>query len=137
MLAAALLSSGNAAGAQIVPEGIHSFAEGPSDLCGVVGNDALDIISRLRASSDHRQVALDSDRFELFVGPDDLDQWVVTRATEPAHPAVTCRDISQDAAGNWVQSREMRCDSTREACDRLFLEFQELDERLARELGGR
>ena len=124
------------ADAQIVPEGIHQHARGPVELCGLTGRDVRDLIERARASPAWRLTPIDAARFELFVAVDGMNQLVVTRPSEPAHPAATCRHVFQDTAGNWLQERAMRCEASREDCDRLFIEFQELDERLRQSLAG-
>lgn len=113
--------------AQPVPEGVHSEAQGPSTICGITGRDALDLKRQVTASAAYR-LARQTDRFDLYVSADERDQWLFTHATEPAHPAATCRRLSQDAAGSWFISRQLRCDATRDACDRLFLELRALDD---------
>ncbi len=136
LLSALLAVFAAPADAQSVPEGIHSFADGPAEMCGVSGPDAAGLIAAARLSPMLRSTPIDSDRFELFVAVEGMDQLVVTLPSEPAHPAATCRHVYQDEAGNWMQDRTMRCDAGREACDRLFIEFRELDERLRQALVG-
>ena len=126
-----------AAAAQRVPEGIHSIQSGPVEMCGIRGRDLGAYVAALRTSPAHRPEAIGSDRFELFVAKEGWDQIVLTRPTEPAHPAATCRHALRDAEGNFMMERQMRCDASREACDRLFLEFQALDERMRQEIATR
>ena len=123
--------------AQLVPEGIHTTPSGPLEMCGIRGRDLGDYIAALRASAAHRPEAIGSDRFELYVAKEGWDQIVLTRPAEPAHPAATCRHAYRDAEGNIMMERHMRCDASREACDRLFLEFQALDERMRQEIATR
>src|SRR5688572_27264612 len=128
------------AAAQTVPEGIHSDAEGPSTICGLTGSDAVHLMRQVRASPTLTEQAIQSDRFELYASAirgDSFVQWALTRQTEPAHPAVTCRHVYREDDGSWYQRRGMRCDAGREACDRLFTEFRELDERVRQEMMGR
>ena len=115
------------AAAQVVPEGIHSDARGPSTMCGLTGADALDLIRQVRASPSLIAQFSGSDRFDVYASSDSLTHWVFTKPSEPAHPAVTCRRLFQDD-GSWMQDRDIRCDAERAACDRLFTEFHELDE---------
>jgi hypothetical protein len=122
---------------QLVPEGIHQNATGPSEMCGISGRDARDLIEKARTSPALRATPIKSDRFELFVSTQGMDQVVVTRPGEPAYPSVTCRHVYQDAEGNWLHERQMRCEASREACDRLFIEFKRLDEQALQELRGR
>lgn len=65
-----------------------------------------------------------------------MDQWALTRPTEPAYPSVTCRHAYQQD-GNWYQIRNMRCDAGRAACDHLFIDFQQLDQRMIEEIRNR
>ena len=137
LLAAIILfGSPSRASAQLVPEGIHQEARGPAELCGLTAPDALQFMELLRTSPEVQSIPIESDRFELFAADDHMKQWVITRPSEPAHPAVTCRHAFEGPDGSWYQTRSMRCDASREACDRLFIEFQELDERLRQSLEG-
>jgi len=113
--------------AQLVPEGVHRQAQGPSTLCDITGRDALDLRRQVTTSSAYR-LAAQTERFDLYVSADEMDQWLFTHAMEPANPAATCRRLSQDAAGAWSIRRQLRCDATRDACDRLFLELRALDD---------
>nr|WP_166487927.1 hypothetical protein [Mesorhizobium ciceri] len=90
--------------AQNLAEDIRRDGKGPSTMCGFQGVDALDLIRRVKASPRLRRVTASS-RFELFVSAD-----------------------------SWRQKRTMRCEAGRRACDRLFAEFQRLDERFRRSL---
>lgn len=128
------LASSQPVAAQSVAEGVHSDAHGPSTMCGLTGKDAQDLMKQVRVSRTVSNQALNSDRFELYASSDSLIQWVFTKPNEPAYPAVTCRHVYQEKDGSWYQTRNMRCDSVREACDRLFTEFQALDERARQEL---
>lgn len=132
LLSGALMAS--TSNAQLVPEGVHRIDTGPVTMCGLTGRDALDLIARVRASSAFRRESIQSDRFEMYVPIEGMDQLVFMRPSEPAHPAVTCRHVFQDSTGNWMHQRSMRCDASRDACDRLFLEFQALDEQMGRGL---
>ena len=117
---------------QPVPEGIHREAQGPSQMCGLTGANALDLIRQVTASPNFRR-ASGSNRFEFYLSTNGADALVFTLPSEPAYPAITCRHLF-DQAGSTYQERTMRCDASREACDRLFLEFRALDEELARSL---
>jgi hypothetical protein len=116
--------------AQTVPETIHSETEGPSTLCGVTGTNAAAIIQTVRKMPKLTDRRISSERFELFTSSDETVQWVFTRPTDRAHPAITCREIRRDADGQVWMKRDMRCDADRVTCDNLFLEFQKLDGQL-------
>lgn len=124
-----LLSLGLAtpAVAQVVPEGIHTDAQGPSTMCGLTGADARDLIQQVRTRPGLMAQSSGSDRFDLYASDDSLIQWVITKPSEAAHPAITCRHVYKGSDGAWMQNRNMRCDAGRAACDRLFTEFRELD----------
>ena len=127
---AASLTFSPVALAQTVPETIHRETEGPSTLCGVTGTNAAAIIQAVRKMPELTDRRISSERFELFSSSDETVQWVFTRPSEPAHPAITCREIRKDADGKVWMKRDMRCDADRVNCDNLFLEFQNLDGQL-------
>ncbi len=135
-IGAILVAMSGTAGAQLVPEGVHSDPQGPSSMCGIVGDDALDVMRQVRASPSLGQRPINTGLFELFMSPDGLTQWVLTTPSDEAHPAVTCRLVYQERDGSWLQTRAMRCDASREACDKLFLEFQALDEQMWQAMRG-
>ena len=115
--------------AQPVPEGIHSYTRAPSTICGITGRDAFDLRSKVLTDPRLAREPSGSDRFELYSTADAHTQWVFTTPGEAAYPAATCRRLHNDAGGDAIMERTMRCDGAREACDRLFIEFQELDAR--------
>ena len=115
--------------AQLVPEGVHKDATGPSEMCGLSGRNASELAERVRAAPNLRKMEVGTDRFEVYASENQFVQFALTLPTEAAYPAVTCRYVFEQN-GEMLQKRSMRCDASRDACDRLFLEFQELDERL-------
>jgi len=133
---ALLVGAPSPSGAQSVPEGVHSLANGPAEMCGIVGDDATDLLATARRSPDLRAVPIFSDRFELFEGGDPVFyQLVATLPSEPAHPAVSCRELYEEG-GTLRMKRSMRCDAERADCDALFQEFQALDAELTRAMEG-
>lgn len=124
---ALLMGAPSPTSAQSVPEGVHRFADGSAAMCGIVGADATDLLATARQSADLTAVPIASDRFEIFEGGDPVRyQLVATLPTEPAYPAVSCRELYEDG-GALRMKRSMRCDAERSACDALFQEFQTLD----------
>ena len=121
---------------QALPEGVHSDSTGPSDECGVSGNDALDIRAKLKKDPTIVEKPSGSSRFETFFASAGGKQWTVTTKGDAAYPAVTCVRLF-DSGGGTEMEREMRCDASREACDALFLEFQASDEEIRRQIKGR
>ena len=126
---------GQVGAAQQVPEGIHQIAEGPAEMCGLVGQNAAELVERARQSSSLKATPIDSDRFEFFATEDHSYQLVATLPSEPAYPAVSCRH-TYEKDGALRMARSMRCDAGRAECDALFLEFQELDAEMTRRLRG-
>lgn len=122
--------------AQQVPEGIHSPASGPVNLCGHVEPDLVAFETWVRANPSLQEDE-GTDRFEVFNAVRaPLRQYILARPSEPAYPAITCRLFSNRPDGGSNMTRQMRCDASREACDALFIEFQELDARVLAELRG-
>jgi hypothetical protein len=119
------------ASAQAVAEGFHSLSAGPETICGITAASASEFRLKIRQAGLTFQDG--GPRFDVYLSPsagDDMVQWAVTKAGEPAFPAVTCRHMYKTTDGAWMQDRKMRCDASREACDALFVEFQQLDERM-------
>jgi hypothetical protein len=123
----ALLPSPGAS--QTVPEGIHRDATGRAEMCGLSGRDARELIERVRSSPNLHRMSAESDRFEVFESFDGQDMWALTLPSEAAYPAVTCRHFYNEN-GSAHQMRDMRCDGRRAACDRLFIEFRDLDQQM-------
>jgi hypothetical protein len=121
------------AAAQTVPEGIHRPGSDHEQMCGLEGRDALDLMEKARKSRELHRVDIQSPRFELFETAKPKYQLVITRPSEPAHPAVSCRHVYEEDGATQME-RSMRCDASRAACDALFLEFQALDEQMKRAL---
>ena len=130
VLIAASLASSAPAVAQHPAAEAHTDAAGPSTICGLTGENALALMTQLRASKTLELQPKQSPRFEIYQSRDARLQFVATASTEPAHPAVTCRRLFTDTSGGTSMDRQMRCDASREACDKLFEEFSALDERM-------
>jgi hypothetical protein len=121
--------------AQAVPEGVHTDANGPSDLCGVSGENAMAIRQKLKADPRIVERPSGSDRFETYYSSVETKQWTVTTAKDAAYPAVTCVHL-YNSGGGTDMSREMRCDASRAACDALFQEFQANDDKILKQIKG-
>ncbi len=121
---------------QVTPEEAHRDAKGPSKLCGISGRDAEELMRIVRQTSRFREQPINSSRFEAFATKDGMTQWVFTRPSEPAYPAVTCRQVFRDEEGGLSQTRALLCGASREACDRLFVEFRDLDAQMVQAVSG-
>jgi len=132
---AALAAVAQISAAQQVPEGVHQEASGPSEMCGVTGLNALDLVAQAKASDELQPVPIETERFIMFANADHSYQLVATTPSEAAYPAVSCRH-TYEQQGSIRMNRSMRCDAGRAECDALFLEFQELDAQMTRSLRG-
>lgn len=131
MAGAILIAIAGTSGAETV----YRYKHGPSTMCGIHGADSGDFLRHVRAQGSLHQAPA-SERFDLFVSDDGLTQWVFTKPSEKAYPAVTCRRFDKDQQGNWIANRELRCETDSPVCDRLADEFQKLDEQLRRSLAN-
>jgi len=122
--------------AQEVPDGVYSAASGPVELCGLTAPDVAALRGEAERSTSLSHMPIDSDRFELFADADHAHQLVFTLPGEAAYPAASCRRVYEED-GSLRMERSLRCGAGRAECDALFLEFQELDASLTRELRGR
>jgi hypothetical protein len=121
--------------AQAVPEGVHSDATGPSNICGISGANALAIRKKLRADPSIVEKPSGSDRFETYFSSAESKQWTATTQKDPAYAAVTCVYL-YNSGGGTDMSREMRCDASRGACDALFQEFETNDQKIREQIRG-
>ncbi len=121
--------------AQSVPEGVHRDANGPSDVCGIIGDDALAIREKLRSDPTVVERPSGSGRFETYFSSVETKQWTATTVEEAAYPAITCVRLYSSGGGTHME-RNMRCDASREACDALFLEFEAHDEQIRKQIKG-
>ena len=132
--AVVLLLHANAS-AQSVPEGIHSLADGPSQLCGLTATNALDFARKISADLSLTEEPA-TEQYRLFASQDQLIQWVISTEKNFAHPLATCRLMYKSEDDAWMMKRGMRCDDDRASCDKAFLEFQALDQQVKKALGG-
>jgi hypothetical protein len=105
-------------------------------MCGVTGRDANDLMRLVRQNRRFSQQPAQSPRFEVLQSKDSNMQWVFTKSSEPAYPAVSCREFYRDESGGTSQRRNLRCDASRGACDNLFQELSDRDERMIRAVRG-
>jgi hypothetical protein len=133
LLAATLAASPpQLAAAQLVPEGIHSMADGPETICGVTGKSAQDFEREVKTSQAARYNN-ETDRYVTYEGPIPMTLWAFAKPDNFAYPLATCIRIYEEK-GAVLAERKMRCDATREQCDRAFIEFDELDGRNRRQI---
>ena len=104
----------------------YSFSKGPSEMCGITGGSAADFRRQVSKSKKHKRTKK-TDLFEVFVSEEDRAQWVFTLPSEPAHPAVTCRQVIFRGGALYLD-RQLVCGASRKECDRLAAEFEAVDE---------
>ena len=111
----------------LVPEGIHSLSDGPETICGITGSSAVDFEQQVRASPKAKLYS-ETEEFVVFEGPANSSQWVFAKPAYFAFPLATCRSLYEENGGIYMH-RAMRCDDTRDDCDRAFLQFRDMDAR--------
>ena len=113
---------------QPVPEGIHREGNGRADLCGEEAATVADLhrqlVGRLEALPGNERYTALSDNVNLRI-------WTFTTDRHPAHPAVACRTVSTDEAGNVRLRMEIMCHNARERCDALYREFEALNAQMS------
>ena len=118
------------AAAQPVPEGIHRPGQGHPNLCDA----SAETVAALQAQLAARLPGLaGNERFVAYEDPQHMRVWTFTTAAHPAHPAVACRTVTE-VNGSVQLGLQLYCHSTRENCDSLYREFEELNERVRRDL---
>jgi hypothetical protein len=116
--------------AQPVPEGIRSPSGGRPSLCGMTAAS----ISALEAELSRLLPALPgNDRFGRYEDRPNRRIWTFTTAAHPAHPAVACGTVAT-RDGMVGLDMQIFCLSTRETCDALHREFEELNAQVRRRL---
>jgi len=136
LILSVLLTTHSPVLAQTVPEGVHTDADGPSNVCGITGTNALAIRAKLKSDPTIVEKPSGSDRFEAYFSNSETKQWTVTTSKDAAYPAVTCAYLFNSERGTDML-RQMRCDATRDACDALFLEFSRNDAKIRAQIRSR
>jgi hypothetical protein len=77
------------------------------------------------------------DGWIIVVEPDTKAMWSFTPEGHYAHPAVVRRTVKSDEKGNVGIEMVALCQATKEPCDRLIREFQQLNEQLAQAMRAR
>jgi hypothetical protein len=113
----------------IFPDLLLSEASDPPSMCGLSANDTEGLAKSVREAPSLTKANVNSDGFEVYDTADRMQEFVITLETNPAHPAVACREISREN-GELRLTRYMNCSGSREACNRLFLDFRALDSQL-------
>jgi hypothetical protein len=112
-------------------------AEGQVALCGLAAANQPALLAQLRATPDLAAEPSGSPRFTLLRAADGLTDWLLTTAADPAHPAVSCRQLGLNAEGRVQMHRGLHCDAAKTACDQLWAELRELDAALRTQLAAR
>jgi hypothetical protein len=114
--------------APLVPEGIHSLANGSETICGITAASAEEFAAKVKLSP-KAKYNNETDRYVTYQGPMPLTLWAFAKPSNFAYPVATCMRVYVEGGQTYTE-RKMRCDASREACDRTFLEFRELDKKV-------
>lgn len=126
----AALATGQLSGLDdMFPDLLLTEANGPPSMCGLSADDTEGLRKLVRATPSLAKAAVRSDGFEVYDTADRMKEFVITLQSNPAHPAVACREITREN-GELRLMRYMNCGGSREACNRLFLDFRALDSEL-------
>lgn len=109
-----------------------------TEMCGVTAQTAPAFLDAVRRNPRFQRQTGNA-RFDLFSSGNQRSQWAATKPGEPAHPAVTCREITngEDGRGGLTLVRKMRCDAAPAACTTLLREFEALDDQVRAQLAER
>jgi hypothetical protein len=126
----AALAAGQLSGIEeLFPDLLLSAATSPPSMCGLSADSTEELAQAVRKASRLAKASVISDRFEVYGTSDRMQEFVLTRDGQPAHPAVACREIRNEN-GALELKRYMNCSGPREACNQLFLDFRTLDSQL-------
>ena len=118
----------------LVPEGIHRDTSDGPDICGFKAPDVVTLERRI--STDSKFVEEGStDRFKVLNNLRDFVQFVFPQPGTLPFAMATCRKVVSTSGGSNM-SRELHCDGSRDECDRIFLEFRQLDDAVTKALRG-
>jgi hypothetical protein len=126
------------ASAQPAPGGAPTDPRTTTEMCGVTAQSAPAFAEAVRRNPRFQRQTGNA-RFDLFSSGNQRSQWAATKAGEPAHPAVTCREVTngEDGRGGLTLERKMRCDAAPAPCVALLREFEALDEEVRAQIAQR
>ena len=113
----------------LFPDLLLAEANGPPAMCGLSAKTTQDLARAVRSATQLKKADVRSDRFEVYDTADHMQEFVLTREGDPAHPAVACRELRHEN-GELKLTRHMNCSGLRDACNRLFMDFRTLDAQL-------
>jgi hypothetical protein len=124
-----------AGAAQLVPEGVHSEGNGKAEVCGLTAPSVSELEHAIRARSDVERLDVTADYVAYATSSDGMRVLTFTMPSNRAHPAVACRQIVDDVAGGSTIQTSIACFNSRENCDWLYGQFDELTKRTISEMG--
>ncbi len=104
---------------------VHVDPKKPVDICGLHAASLTQVASALVERGGVREAAGD----EKFLAYEQLDFthiWTFTRLGHEAYPAVICRELREGEKGLEVKM-EFVCGGPRDACTKLYTDFQLLN----------
>ena len=131
-----LLLLPSVAAAQDQSEKLHDPRPLPEADYSTIGYpNVAEALKALRANPDARIVEQQGWTIvqEKDSAQDMMTLWSFAPESDPAYPAVAQRIVyKQDGA--WLMRRNVQCEASKLACDKFVRDFEELDERLKREI---
>lgn len=100
----------------------------PVDVCGLHA-PSLDQVANVLVEKGGVREAAGDEKFIAYEALDRTHIWTFTRMGHLAHPAVVCRELKDGLAGLEV-NMQFVCGGVRLACESLFGEFLDLNERM-------
>ncbi len=103
---------------------------------GVGYKTVRDALTALKASPGAKITVTKPDGWIIANEPEKDTQWSFTPEGHYAHPSVVKRIIKQDSRGVYIEMSAL-CESTKPNCDKLLVEFEQLNERIRESVRGR
>ena len=100
----------------------------PVEVCGLKAA-SLDLVANALVEHGGVREAAGNEKFLAYEQLDFTHIWTFTRLGHTAHPAVICRELKDGSTGLQV-SMHFVCGGNRLACESLFGEFLDLNERM-------
>lgn len=130
-------SFGTPAAAQPVPEGIHSEGDERPEVCGLRAASVPALEAQIQTRSDFETLPTTTEHYRAFAISEGMRILTFTTPSNPAHPAVVCRQVADNGNGGSTIQTTIACYNSRENCDWLYREFEALTRRMLGRMEGR
>ncbi len=136
-LAIMALAPSSMAAAQAVPEGIHSEGKATPEVCGLTAATVVDLEAAIRARPDAEPLQGTDEYTAIATSVGGMRVLTFTTPQNRAHPAVACRQVVDNPGGGSTIQTSIACFNSRENCDWLYRQFEELNDRAIKSMEGR